>query len=151
MPRGEGLCPFAEQPAVLPVMQENCFQALLVCILTYQEETCQMHCLFSCKAFSSPLKAIYFRSLQVLKVTTHNFLMLSIPRWFWWLCFCFTEDEGFASQNRCCQVSWRRAVDPDAGEVLCVGHPSLPPRDSCHIWHTSLSKHQLCKWHWFGI
>lgn len=34
---------------------------------------CQKHCLFSCKAFSSPLKAIYFSSLQVLQVTAHNF------------------------------------------------------------------------------
>lgn len=45
--------------------------------------TCQKHCLFSCKAFSSPLKAIYFSSLQVLQVATSNFLALSIPQWFW--------------------------------------------------------------------
>lgn len=44
--------------------------------------TCQKQCLFSCKVFSSPLKAINFSSLQVLQVTTYNFLMLSVPQWF---------------------------------------------------------------------
>lgn len=51
MHRGGGLCPFAEQPAMLPVVQENCFQALLVCILTYQEEHVRSTACFHARHF----------------------------------------------------------------------------------------------------
>lgn len=64
--------PRSEHPAMLPVVQENCFQALLVCILTYQEEHVRSTACFHARHFHHLLKQFisvvckFFRWLVVI-------------------------------------------------------------------------------------